>query len=636
MKRVLDWFDERTGFRGFVHEALYERIPGGARWRFVWGSTLVYAFTTQMITGLFLWMAYSPSSQTAWESVYYIQHQMQFGWLLRGLHHYTAQAMIVLLALHLMQVIVDGAYKAPREINFWLGLILLHIVLGLSLTGYLLPWDQKGYWATQVATKIMGITPVVGPQLQQLVVGGNTYGHHTLTRFFALHAGLLPALLIGFLVLHLYVFRRHGITTRPSNRPDATFWPDQVLRDAVACLGVLMVVLLLIFMPWLRGGYEVIGRPNVTTDAVDVKTLKMLASENRLGEVLGAELGAPADPAEPYSAARPEWYFLFLFQFLKLFPGETEIYGAIVIPGLLMGMLFVMPFLGRWKLGHRFNVLYLGIIFFGICFLTWMAIDEDRKKPEYIAAVEDARSRSQRVVELIQSPTGINVSGARDLLRSDPKTQGPRIFARNCAPCHRYDGTDGMGKTLESPQTSSDLGQFGRREWIRGFLADPGGPKYYGPTQHGSFNGKPNGQRFTDGAMAKWSAANFKKMKNEEVDAIVEFLASLSERPDASPPDPKLVARGKELFESGGGDNGWQACSSCHAMRDKNEAIDPNAIAPDLTNYASEEWLRKFLLDPGAPQHYGTRNAMPPYKDRMSDKDLDILLKWMQHRWFEP
>ena len=147
-------------YRDFVHEALYERIPGGARWRYVWGSTLVFAFVVQVITGVFLWMAYSPSTQTAWESVYYIQHEMQGGWLLRGMHHFMAQAMVVLLALHLMQVVIDGAYRAPREVNFWLGLILMQIVLGLSLTGYLLPWDQKGYWATKVATNLMSLVPV--------------------------------------------------------------------------------------------------------------------------------------------------------------------------------------------------------------------------------------------------------------------------------------------------------------------------------------------------------------------------------------------------------------------------------------------------------------------------------------------
>src|SRR5690349_23918603 len=198
MKALFDWLDHRTGCRGLMHAALYEHVPGGSRWRYVWGSTLVFTFAVQLITGLFLWMAYSPSTQTAWESVYFIQYEMQLGWLLRGIHHFTAQAMVVLLALHLMQVIIDGAYKAPREVNFWLGLILMQIVLGLSLTGYLLPWDQKGYWATQVATEIMGSTPVIGPQVQQLMQGGPEYGHHTLTRSFALHSGVLPALPVAF------------------------------------------------------------------------------------------------------------------------------------------------------------------------------------------------------------------------------------------------------------------------------------------------------------------------------------------------------------------------------------------------------------------------------------------------------
>src|SRR6185295_7340820 len=158
----------------------------------VWGSTLVFAFSVQLITGLFLWTAYSPSVQTAWESVYFIQQIMWCGWIVRGLHHFMAQAMVVLMALHLMQVIIDGAYRAPREVNFWLGLILMQIVLALSLTGYLLPWDQKGYWATRVATKMMGLVPVFGQSLQRIIVGGSEYGHHTLTRFFALHAGVLP------------------------------------------------------------------------------------------------------------------------------------------------------------------------------------------------------------------------------------------------------------------------------------------------------------------------------------------------------------------------------------------------------------------------------------------------------------
>src|SRR3954466_6171451 len=126
--------------------------------------------------------------------------------------------MNILLVLHLMQVVVDGAYKAPREINFWFGLALLLLVLGLSLTGYLLPWDQKGYWASKVATNIVVVTPLIGPALQKIIIGGTDYGHLTLTRFFALHAGVLPALIVVFTAGHIYLFRKHGLHAKEPRR----------------------------------------------------------------------------------------------------------------------------------------------------------------------------------------------------------------------------------------------------------------------------------------------------------------------------------------------------------------------------------------------------------------------------------
>ena len=234
---ALDWLDHRTGYRKMVHSALFEHVPGGARWRYVWGSTLSFAIVAQFVTGIVLWLGYSPSAQTAWESVFYIQEIVPLGWLVRGLHHWTAQLMVPLLVLHLMQVVIDGAYKAPREVNYWFGLGLTGLTLALSLTGYLLPWDQKGMWATKVATNLMSSVPVIGPAMQRLVVGGPDYGHHTLTRFFALHAGVLPAALVALIVGHIYLFRRHGRTVKePKKNPDVMFWPDQVLKDAIACL----------------------------------------------------------------------------------------------------------------------------------------------------------------------------------------------------------------------------------------------------------------------------------------------------------------------------------------------------------------------------------------------------------------
>lgn len=583
---LLDWLDDRTGYRSLVNEALYERIPGGARWRYVWGSTLVFAFFTQVVTGLFLWMSYSPSAQTAWESVYFIEHDMSGGWLLRGLHHFMAQAMVVLLALHLLQVVVDGAYRAPREVNFWIGLILMQIVLGLSLTGYLLPWDQKGYWATKVATNIMGVVPIVGPQLQRLAVGGADYGHHTLTRFFALHAGVLPALLIATLAAHIYVFRRHGIhAQRPAVKVDSTFWPDQVLKDAVACLGVLAIVLLLIV--W-KGG---------------------------------AELGAPADPAYSYSAARPEWYFLFLFQFLKYFHGETEVYGAVVIPGLAMLVLALMPIVGRWRLGHGFNIGFIVAMLVGAGALTGQALNDDRRNKDYLVAVEEAEENAHRAVQLASAPTGIPAQGAIALLRDDPLTMGPRLFSQSCATCHLYVDKQGQGFKPAAPK-GSNLHGFASREWIAGLLsaAHVDGPNYFGNTKH------------KEGEMIGWvkdNLANLDEAKQAELHKVVMALSAQAKLPAqraADARDAAAIAEGVELIKNKIG------CVDCHKFQD----AGAEGTAPDLTDYGSRGWLVEFIKNPGSEHFYGENHEMPAFANQRTQREIELIASWLRGDWYEP
>lgn len=594
MKRLIDWLDHRTGVKKLTHEALYENIPGGARWRYVWGSTLSFALVIQFITGIFLWMAYSPSSQTAWESVYYIQHEMTGGWLLRGFHHYTAQLMTVLLVLHLMQVVIDGAYRAPREMNFWFGLVLLLLVLGISLTGYLLPWDQKGYWATKVSTNLLGIAPVIGPYLQRIVIGGADYGHHTLTRFFALHAGVLPGTVIALLVAHIYLFRRHGITARkPYRKPDAAFWPDQVLKDAVACLAVLAAVLLLIFLPRLKGA-----------DAP-----------------LGAELGAPADPSEAFSAARPEWYFLFLFQFLKYFPGKTEIFGAIVIPGIALGILFAMPFIGKWRLGHRFNLLFLCIILFGAGLLTFFARAQDKADQSYQVAVRDAEKSAERAKVLASQ--GIPREGALYLLQNDPFTQGPKLFARHCASCHRYGGHDGLGLTLPDAASAPDLKDFASRDWIKGLL-DPAhiaGSNYFG------------GTKFKEGKMARFVQRKFAKLDAEgeqNIEAIAAALSAEAQLPaqvEADKNGAALIEQGRKLIASE-----EMRCTECHSFG----KYDEESTAPDLTGYGSEQWMWDFIKNPAHPRFYGKRNdRMPAFGEdgRLDEKSLALVIHWLRGDW---
>ncbi len=627
MNALLNWLDDRIGYKQILHEALYENIPGGSRWRYVWGSTLVFTFAVQVITGIFLWTAYSPSAQTAWESVYYIQNVMTFGWLVRGIHHFAAQAMVVLMALHLMQVIIDGAYKAPREVNFWLGLILMQIVLGLSLTGYLLPWDQKGYYATQVSTKIMGATPIVGSQLQLLVQGGPEYGHHTLTRFFAMHAGILPGSLVAFLVLHIYVFRRHGITVPdPNHGPSTTFWPDQVLKDGVACLAVLATVLLLTI-------YK------------------------------GAELAAPADASEAFSAARPEWYFLFLFRFLK-FEAVEHIglaFGAIYVPGLLMTILAAMPIIAWWKKGHAFNVAFMAVMIVAIVVLTGMAWYEDKNSADFQAAVGAADVDAHRVRELATQPTGIPASGAVTLLRNDPFTQGPKSFAKSCSSCHRYNGHDGTGRQVvekdksgqerEAVATATDLGTFGKRAWMRSILlnyTDHFAPltkaNWYKGLKKKADAGDNVSEIFLDPTvdasdMAAWSDENketLAKTENKEsLDALIEFLVAQSNRPDVTV-DTKLAAKGLTLATEDGtalavGELS-SVCTDCHELEPGAKFVrseEEGSGYPVLTGYGSYGWLKDFISNPASQQHYAAKNQMPAFGERLTERQLDLLVRWM-------
>jgi len=579
IKGLMDWIDDRSGIRGLVKEALYEKVPGGARWRYVWGSCLTFVFFTQVVTGTLLWMFYAPSAQTAWESVYFLQYHVAGGWFLRGVHHYMAQAMIVLLVLHLMQVVIDGAYKAPRELNFWFGILMMGVTLALSLTGYLLPWDQKGYWATAVATNLMAEVPLIGPALQKIVVGGSEYGHHTLTRFFALHAGVLPASLVALVVAHIYLFRKHGIHVKePRPKRDSYFWPDQVLKDAIACLAVLLAVVALTI--YFRG----------------------------------APLGPPADPSNEFPA-RPEWYFLFLFQLLKYVPA---FWGAVIIPAFLGLWMFLTPFIGNSKSGHQFNVGFWWVLIAGSAALTGMAISEDQANLKHGAAIEEANWQADRVIEIADSE-GIPPAGAVTLLRKDPQNQGRRLFAAHCASCHRYNGHDGRGFPVDEPQSAADLAGFASTEWITELLDYDHyvSEKYFG------------GTKFKDGTMARKVLAKYTEEEKKLLPEIAKLLADGAELPYEEKLDEDtreellaLYYNDDLKFEDG------RACIECHDIDSEDEGS-----APDLTGYGSREWLIAFIENPEDGRFYGKKNdRMPCYgrDGKLKDEEIAILVDWIR------
>jgi len=680
MNFLLDWLDERVGIRKLIHESLYENIPSGARVRYVSGSMLVFAFVTQAVTGIFLWMAYSPSSQTAWESVYYIEHQMAGGSLVRGIHHFMAQAMVVLLPFHLFQVVIDGAYRKPREVNFWLGLILMQIVMGLGLTGYLLPWDQKGYWATNVATNLMTLVPVFGAQLQQLVIGGTEYGHHTLTRFFAMHTGVLPALLVAFLGLHIAVFRRHGITAKITlGRRDQYFWPHQVMYDAVGCL---LLLLLVTVLAWR----------------------------------VGAELGAPADPAQSYSAARPEWYYLFLFQLLKYFHGSSEIVGAIIIPGVVVAALFAMPIVGRSRIGHALNVAFIGVLLSAAGILTALALREDnfeayanwtgldaakiaalpeaereqtekllRSAQDFRLAKEEAEREAHRVVQLVErremvdgrksAPLMIPKQGAVYLLRNDPLTQGPRLFGRHCASCHDYTagndataaadtdvefcatqlprvkdptaqkpqvtrGEDGEVQFDPPPPGAPNLYRFASRAWIQGLLdkdqisrldfvadatASPEGGANASDKESGAASGdSPEAHRrrivapyFGNTAHRDGRMATWVKQHLAKIDPDEIKEIVVALSAQARLRDQRQADQADpERIARGVLAIEKNCANGCHKFGEHGQV----GLAPDLTGYGSYEWMMAFVSDPAHARFYRQENdRMPSFAANLAD-----------------
>jgi quinol-cytochrome oxidoreductase complex cytochrome b subunit len=212
--RLGNWLDERLGWRTVWNEIFLRKVPK-VNWLFTLGSATLFLAINQGFTGILLTLYYAPTPDHAYDSVQYITTQVPAGWLIRGLHHWGASAMVLVTVLHMLRVILHGAYKFPREITWFTGVALLIIVVGFGFTGYLLPWDQKAFWATTVGTRIAEVTPVVGPWLLRIMRGGEELSAVTLARFFGAHVWFLPAALAVLIFIHLYLVIRIGISAVP-------------------------------------------------------------------------------------------------------------------------------------------------------------------------------------------------------------------------------------------------------------------------------------------------------------------------------------------------------------------------------------------------------------------------------------
>jgi quinol---cytochrome c reductase cytochrome b subunit, bacillus type len=229
-KDTLGWLDERTGATGFLTGMLYRKVPKGTNWFYTLGSATMFAFLSQAVTGVFLAMYYVPSVTDAYESTRHITNDVFLGEFVRGMHKWGSTMMVILIFLHMGRVFFFGAYKYPREINWIIGFVLLVLTFVMSLTGYLLPFDQRSYWATIVAANITASGPLVGPYLGDFLRGGAEFGGTTLSRFYSIHMLLVPGLIAALIGAHIYLVTKLGTTAPPwlKAEPDEKLVEDQV------------------------------------------------------------------------------------------------------------------------------------------------------------------------------------------------------------------------------------------------------------------------------------------------------------------------------------------------------------------------------------------------------------------------
>jgi ubiquinol-cytochrome c reductase cytochrome b subunit len=431
---MLNWIEKRTGFISMTKEFLTEDVPGGARYWYVFGSATLFAMIVQIVTGIFLTFFYAPSAATAWESTRAI-YLNPFTHFILAVHYWGASAMIALVFLHLLQVLIWGAYKSPRELQWVVGVLLLLTTLVLGLTGYLLPWDMDAYFASQVSLNIVGLAPGLGPVLQNVAQGGGAMGTATINRFFGLHVWLMPAVLVLLVGAHLTIFRHNGpagpaIDDQRNLRP-GRFWPDQLFMDGAFSFIVFVIIVFL----------ALAAPPYLDQKADPTKAAQF----------------------QPY----PAWYFLSLFGLLALVPPEvhfgpvaisTELLATIVVPTLFLIVVLLVPWIdrsGTRGFGARPGVLWgATVMVIAIVSLSVYAqITTVAKQAALPPSPPESVVLSQAAAATLPSTASAAAAAPGAAATSATNGNGAKVFAANCSTCH---GAQGLGTPGSFPPLANN------------------------------------------------------------------------------------------------------------------------------------------------------------------------------------
>jgi ubiquinol-cytochrome c reductase cytochrome b subunit len=429
--RLSDWLDERTGYREVLAE--WRRpVAGGASFAHTLGFLFGFLLVIEALSGALLALYYAPSTSAAWASVAYIEDQVPLGAVVRGVHRWGMSAVVIVAGLHLVVTALRGGYRRPREVQWWIGLGLIGVITLYSVTGFVLRWDQYGYWATKVELAYVNDAPGPGRQLVQAVQGGNEFGNLTLTRFYALHAVVLPVVTLLLAWAFRAQTRRHGV--QPTHGPARPAWPYQSLRNwVVAALALIALV----------------------------------AWSHHAG---GAGLDGPADPTAAYDA-RPQWYFRPLFALVNTF-GSLRTFIALGLPLVVFGVLAAVPlFDGRpGRVTRHYAV--LAVLFVGLLGAIGVSMQSYAKDDDDQELQRRSRrfAREATLARKLAKANGVPAPGGLAVYTTPRFYVARKLWASECASCHE-------GDDRKAPVLGPGLAS---RAHIRSLLVDASAPEHYG------------------------------------------------------------------------------------------------------------------------------------------------------------